>query len=106
MILLTTTLMPNAAPKPAVPAPDAAPAGAVTTEMSVAVRSMVPKASTVELFEMWASIVLTTTLSDTEPPTAKFPAKLPDTVNAVTTANEEAANSTSPADEVTTAPSM
>ena len=50
--------------------------------------------------EIWASIVVTTTLTDAEPPTASLPAAAPPTVRSVTTAVEEASTLTSPANDV------
>ena len=85
-----TLLLATDTPIAAVPAPLTWPAPAVTTEVSVAITLMVPRAVTSELLEICASMVLTMTLTDTEPPKANLPAPAPPTVTAVTTAAEEA----------------
>ena len=93
-----TILLARAAPTAAVPAPAPAPATAVTTEVSVAVTLIAPAEWTLEPFEKWAEVLLTTTLTETEPPSANVPAPARPTVTAVTTAAEEASNFTPEAD--------
>ena len=53
-----------------------------------------PVVVTLEPFEMWASIVLTTTLTAPEPCTATAPAPVPPAATAVTTASDVAVTST------------
>ena len=101
-----TLLLATDAPIAAVPAALTWPAAPVTTEVSVAVTLMVPRAVTSELLEICASMVLTMTLTDAEPPKANLPAAAPPTVPAVTTAVEEASRSTAPAEDVTFESSM
>ena len=89
-----TLLSATAAPKDTIPAPPPVPAVAVTTEISSAFRLTLPSLVTSELFEMCASIVLTTTLTTPEPCTATPPAPVPPAATPVTTATEVAVSST------------
>ena len=103
---MTITFALSAAPTPTFPAAASDRLGAVTTEISEALITTFRKASTVEPPEMCASIRFTSTLVESAPPIAHFPAPAMAAVPAVTTPTDEESKSTSSVKEVTTAPSM